>query len=99
MFWRFLIIGKVENCRTEKEKNYTKNTKRTIWTCFDKFKDLFFESIIQFRILNIIMELLRLSKNGWKKSWNYLRLTLNKGLLLWFLVIGNDKTLQIITKK
>ena len=37
--------------------------------------------------------------DGKKEFWEYLFLTLNKGMLLWFLVVHVDKTLVIILKR
>ena len=37
--------------------------------------------------------------DGKKEFWEYLFLTLNKGMLLWFLVVHVDKTLGIILKR
>ena len=34
----------------------------------DKFKDLFFKSTNRFRISNIIIELISLNNDGWKKK-------------------------------
>ena len=62
--------------------------KRTIRTWSDEFKDLFLKSTNRFRISNIIIEL---------KFRKYSCLTLNKGMLLWFLVVRVDKTLGIIS--
>ena len=70
--------------------------KRTVWAWFDKFNDLFFKNTNRFRILNIIIELI-LNEDGWKKGfWKYSCLTLNKGMLQWFVVICVDKILGII---
>ena len=74
--------------------------KRTIRTWSDEFKDLFFKSTNRFRISNIIIELTPLNNSGWKKKFRrYSCFTLNKGMLLWFLVVCVDKTLGIISKK
>ena len=71
--------------------------KRTIRTWSDKRKDLFSKSTNQYRISNIIIELFLLSNSGWKKEFQkYSCLTLNKGMLFWFLVVRVDKTLEII---
>ena len=71
--------------------------KRTIRTWSDKRKDLFFKSTNQYRLSNIIIELILLSNSGWKNEFQkYSCLTLNKGMLLWFLVVRVDKTLEII---
>ena len=73
--------------------------KRTIRTWSDKFKDLFFKSTNRFRISNIIIELIPLNNSGWKKEFRkYSCLTLNKGMLLWFLIVRVVKTLGIISK-
>ena len=61
---------------------------------------IFFKSTNRFRISNIIVELIPLSNTGWKKEfWKYSCLTLNKGMLLWFLGVRVDKTLGIISKR
>ena len=71
--------------------------KRTIRTWSDKRKDLFFKSTNQYRLSNIIIELILLSNSGWKNEFQkYSCLALNKGMLLWFLVVRVDKTLEII---
>ena len=74
--------------------------KRTIRTWSDKFKDLFFKSTNRFRISNIIIELIHsITVDGKKEFWKYSCLTLNKGMLLWFLVVRVDETLRIISKR
>ena len=67
---------------------------RTIRTLSDNFEHLFFKSNNQFQILNIIIEIIPANNCGWKKKdvQTYSCLTLNKGLLLWFLVTRVDKT-------
>ena len=74
--------------------------KRTVWTWSDKFKDLFFKSTNRFRISNIIIELIPfITVDGKKEFKKYSCSTLNKGMLLWFLVVRVDKTLGIISKR
>ena len=74
--------------------------KRTIRTWPDKFKDFLFKSTNRFRISITIIELISLNNSGWKKKFiKYSRLTLNKRMLLWFLVVRVDKTLGIISKE
>ena len=74
--------------------------KHTIRTWFDKFKDFFFKSTNRFQIRNIIIELIPLNNSGWKKEFRkYSCLTLNKGMLLWFLVVRVDQTLGIKSKR
>ena len=76
--------------------------KRIIRTWSDKFKDLFFKSTNQFRISNIVIGLIpfhSITVDGKKKFRKYSCLTLNKGMLLWFLVVCVDKTLRIISKR
>ena len=73
--------------------------KRSIRTSCDKLKDLFFKSTNRFQISNIIIELIPLNNSGWKKEFRkYSCLTLNKGMLLWFLIVRVVKTLGIISK-
>ena len=48
----------------------------------------------EFRILLSI-----LTVDGKKEFWKHSCLTLNKGMLLWFLVVCVDKTLGIISKR
>ena len=73
--------------------------KRTIRTWSNKFKDLFFKSTNQFQISNIAIELIPLNNSISKKVLQkYSCLTLNKGMVLWFLVVRVDKTLRIISK-
>ena len=50
-------------------------------------------------ISNIIIELIPLLVDGKKEYRKYSCLTLNKGMLLWFLVVRVDKTLGIISKR
>ena len=74
--------------------------KRTIRTWSDKFKDLFLKSTIRFQISNIMIKLIPVNNSGWNKELRkYSCLTLNKGMLLWFLVAHVDKTLGIILKR
>ena len=71
--------------------------KHSIRTWSDKLKDLFFKSTNRFQISNIIIDIIPLNNNGWKKEFRkYSCLTLNKGMLLWFLVVRVVKTLGII---
>ena len=72
------------------------NIKRTIRTWYDKFKDLFLKALIdsEFRIL-----FRSITVDGEKEFCKYSCLTLNKGILLWFLVIYVDKNLGIISKR
>ena len=72
------------------------NIKRTIKTWYDKFKDLFLKALIdaEFRIL-----FHSITVHGEKEFCKYSCLTLNKGILLWFLVVCVDKTLGIISKR
>ena len=74
--------------------------KRTIRTWSNnKFKDLFFKSTNQFQISNITIELIPLNNSISKKEFRkYSCLTLNKGMVLWFLIVRVDKTLRIISK-
>ena len=71
--------------------------KRTIKTWSDKFKDFFLKALTdsEFRIL--LSSLLH-SITGWKKR-EYSCLTLNKGMLLEFLVVRVYKTLGIISNR
>ena len=74
--------------------------KRTIRTWSDEFKDWFFKSTNRFRISNIIIELIPLNNSGSKREFRkYSCLTLNKGILLFFLVVRVDKTFGIISKR
>ena len=74
--------------------------KRTIRTWSDKFKDLFFKSTNRFQISNIIIELIPLNNSEWKKRVLEVScLTLNKWMLLWFLVVRVNITLGIISKR
>ena len=75
--------------------------KRIIRTWSDEFKDLFFKSTNRFRISKIIIELIlqSITVNEKKEFWKYPCSTLNKGMLLWFLVVRVDKTLGIISKR
>ena len=74
--------------------------KRTTCTWSDKFKDLLLESTDRFRISNIIIKLIPLSNSGREKEFRkYSGITLNKGVLLRFLVARVDKTLGITSKK
>ena len=69
--------------------------KPTIKNWFDRFKDfVFFKSTKRSRISKIIIEVVPLNNSGCKNEFpKYLCLTLNKGMLLWFLVIRGDKAL------
>ena len=68
---------------------HIKHTTRT-WS--DRFN--------RFRISNIIIELIPLNNSGWKKGFRkYSCLRLNKGMLLWFVVVHVDNTLGIISKR
>ena len=74
--------------------------KRTIRTWSDKFKDFFFKALTnsEFRIL--LSSLFHsITVDGKKDFRNYSCLTLNKGTLLWFLVVCVDKTLGTISKR
>ena len=74
--------------------------KRTIRTWADKFKEFFLKALTdsEFRIL--LSSLFHsITVDGKKEFRNYPCLTLNKGMLLWFLVVRVDKTLGIISKE
>ena len=72
--------------------------KRTIRTWSDKFKDLKALTDSEFRILlsGLFHSITVDEKKEFRK---YSCLTLNKGMLLWFLVVRVDKTLGIISKR
>ena len=74
--------------------------KRTIRTWSDKFKDLFLKALTDFEFPISLSSLLHSITVAEKKEFQkYSCFTLNKGMLLWFLVVRVDKTLRIITKK
>ena len=74
--------------------------KRTIRTWSDKFKDLFLKAPTdsEFRIF-LSSLFLSVTVDRKKEFRKYSCLTLNKGMLLWFLVVRVDKTLGIISKR
>ena len=74
--------------------------KRTIRTSSDKFKRFFLKALTdsEFRILlSSLFHSITVDRK--KEFWMYSCLTLNKGMLLWFLVVRVDKTLGIISKR
>ena len=76
---------------------YVKSTIRT-WS--DTFKDLFLKARTDFEFPISLSSLLHLITVAEKKEFQkYSCFTLNKGMLLWFLVVRVDKTLRIISKK
>ena len=74
--------------------------KRTIRTWSDTFKDLLLKALTDFEFPISLSSLLHSITVAEKKEFQkYSCFALNKGMLLWFLVVRVDKTLRIISKK
>ena len=74
--------------------------KRTIRTWSNnKFKDLFLKALTSSKFRILLLSLFHSITVYPKKEFQkYSCLTLNKGMVLWFLIVRVDKTLRIISK-
>ena len=73
--------------------------KRIIRTWSDKFKDLFLKAPTDSKFRILLPSLFHSITVDGKKEFQKYSLTINKGMLLWFLVVLVDETLGITPKR